>query len=1011
MSMANKHDTKPFSTSKRIALYIAIITVLFFPVKYSVFRNNSYLKNDDVYYKNINGVIVEEENLMNENFKKGKEMKFGNDYSNEQNYTEYNIIKKEPLYDKYGIDLNGYIIDGMLNIAINNDTNAKVENLNFYIPPCPNLRPVHYSENILNPVCEDLAFPLENKNNLNDLYVLRLQDITSQMKKWKNWKETNVEIPNYENISLENIVNDDYHPYDYGYDNLEKNEEEDYYNKVVQSPMDEVPDPRRRRLYSMISFDSDFSMLDLYLSEYYEIVDYFIIYESNSTFSGYKKPLYLTRTLLETNRYEKFRNKIIPVTLPILEMKQLKQKKLASPENLLAKKQVIEKGLRAVQARHGDLFFYGDLYEIPKARLLSYLKKCGGWEHLQMPIKSEYDMYGSIAFSSFFYEYSFNMAKSIENAFPGQLKLAIFDARRSLSQNTNSIPTDQKLNLEKRHVIEYNDDNNNISNTDNQKEIIVDIDSDTFIVNDDDNDDKKDDEEIINNSNNKLNDDLINDDEEKEEDEVIIIDLQDNQQYDSYVVKDNNNKDNEVNNIDYAELTKENKNSNAEIIENNKQDHVELIDNEKILLDDDQVFNIVDTEDNNIIEDEVNDINSHKYDHRNYRRNFEENTQADIDMEIYDNNNNNNNNVNNFDYVELSKGNDNYYDELIENNQQDHAELIDSEGIPIYDEVIVKESEEEEDHSKLIDDEGVPIDNDQVFDVMDDEDDNDIEKEINIIIKQKYDHRNYRRSFNNDEKNHEELIDNEGIPIYNGEVIMEREEEDHAKLIDSEGVPIDSVDDLPEKKGENILEKYMKFDIGKDDKSNQIVIYKSGWHMNSFLPNMANFLNKMKNYSKQSSFNNLSDEEKKKIIHDKIYDHRFLLSSNDPLPTIDVKLPKTDEEKYPNLYSYQLWQQINEEIKQNGSSETVNKLNDLLLHELPRQVWENPICYSYMIDREFGFSKKLWWEVIPKQEWATVDFSKLDNKILDEISPLRNTTNIANDDNINNNKRYIKEKY
>ncbi|OUM70592.1 glycosyltransferase family 17 protein, partial [Piromyces sp. E2] len=608
-----------------------------------------------------------------------------------------NSIKKEPYYDKYGIDLNEYIINGMLNKEINNSTNGKIEEWDLYTPPCPNLHPVHYSDDVLNPVCEDIGIPLYDiSNNYEGLpSIIRLHNITDQMKKWGDWlnKNSDNNLPNYRNATIDELVNDDYHPYDYGYLNLEKNEDENYYSEVIKSPMDQVPDPRRRRVFSMILFNSEFELLDLYLSEYYEIIDYFIIYESNSTFSGYKKPLYLTKTLLETNRYEKFRDKIIPVTLPVLQVEKYDQRGPGFPREHLARREIIEKGLRAAHARHGDIFIHGDLDEMPKARLLSYLKKCGGWEHLQMgigggpksmddPLSKNYfkdkkipitkDKFGqfnvdynlklSIPFTVFFFEYSFHMIQNQEIIDFFHPNLAIFDARRALGQ----LPT-------------FTNDGKN------------------------------------------LNDQTSN--------EIRI-----------------------------------------------------------------------------------------------------------------------------------------------------HA-------------------------------------------------------------------RNIRKEVYND------------VKIFNK----------RNKSFDSSN-----------------FDPYLV----------QVGFWKSGWHLSSFLPNIKQFLNKIASYSHYNYYNDLTDKEIRKEILDRIRNNYYIFGERKkPMPTLNVKIPVTDEEKYPNIYSYKLWSQIKKEYKKNGKSPTFDKLNDIVLHEIPKQVMENPICYSYMLDRNFGLTKKLWWEVIPKKNWNTVDFKKIDKATLDQISPKVNKKN------------------
>ena len=112
---------------------------------------------------------------------------------------------------------------------------------------------------------------------------------------------------------------------------------------------------------------------------------YFVIYESNRTFTGKEKPLYFTRALFETNRYEKFQDKLIPFPSEITINENI-GRGYAFPREHIARRTLIEKGLRVVHARHGDLFMHNDLDELLKPHILSRLKKCGGWEYLQAGI-------------------------------------------------------------------------------------------------------------------------------------------------------------------------------------------------------------------------------------------------------------------------------------------------------------------------------------------------------------------------------------------------------------------------------------------------------------------------------------------------------------------------------------------------------------------------------------------------------------------------------------------------
>ncbi|KAL6626041.1 glycosyltransferase family 17-domain-containing protein [Neocallimastix sp. 'constans'] len=383
----------------------------------------------------------------------------------EQSY-DLILIKGKTRKDKYGIDLNANILNGIY------------KDWDLYTPPCPNLQPVHYPESISNPKCEESSLQIPNYNNDDGRglpHSLHLHSISEQLKNWENWVKMNNTTPSYGGKTSGELVDNIYYPFDYGYTGSDTSDinDEEYYKNVINSRMDEVPDPRRRRLFSFILFNTEFDLLDVYLSEYYEIFDYFVIYESNTTFSGMAKPLFFTRTLLETNRYDKYKDKLIP--LPIVNTFDNNE---GFPKENISRRLLIENGLRSVQARHGDIFIHGDLDEMPKSHILFRLKKCGGWEHLQAGIgggpksfkeenvksylvnnennnkdyndsnnepidveltsdgryKVDYDKEISVSFLSYHYEYSFNIVKDSSMGTLCHPNLAIFDARRSLGQ-------------------------------------------------------------------------------------------------------------------------------------------------------------------------------------------------------------------------------------------------------------------------------------------------------------------------------------------------------------------------------------------------------------------------------------------------------------------------------------------------------------------------------------------------------------------------------------------------
>ncbi|OUM62835.1 glycosyltransferase family 17 protein [Piromyces sp. E2] len=380
--------------------------------------------------------------------------------------TGYVLTKGEPRIDKYGIDLNVNILKGLYSMGFDGNPHKKIEDWTLYTPPCPNLRPINHADAVINPQCESSSLQFLDYKNYKVPVSLKLNDISSQMKKFKKWKKSNKETPYYAEKGFNELLNEDYHPFDYGYEGEDTKDTDDvaYYSDLINSRMDEVPDPRRRRLFSFILFNSEFDLLDVYLSEFYEIIDYFVIYESNSTFSGQSKPLYFTRTLLETDRYDKYKDKLIPLPMEII-VNENNGRGFAMPREHLARRKVIEMGLRSVHARHGDIFMHGDLDEMPKAHIISRLKKCGGWEHLQMGIgggpksfkeknvdsyfvnqklgatvtnSGEYDVdYHSklsLGLLSWSFEYSFNIVEDKNVGTVPHPNIVIFDARRSLGQ-------------------------------------------------------------------------------------------------------------------------------------------------------------------------------------------------------------------------------------------------------------------------------------------------------------------------------------------------------------------------------------------------------------------------------------------------------------------------------------------------------------------------------------------------------------------------------------------------
>ncbi|ORX81365.1 hypothetical protein BCR32DRAFT_293309 [Anaeromyces robustus] len=703
----------------------------------------------------------------------------------------YSIVKGEPNIDKYGIDLNQYITREMYSQKIPGINT--LDNWKLYTPVCPHLEPVHYPEEILNPKCEDTGLQIVNfKNNLGRgvPHTLHLHNITNQIKNWNEWsKLDNKTVPNYYHKEVEKLIDDTYHPFDYGYYNEEETElktEEDiisYYKNVINSRMDEVPDPRHRRLFSFILFNTEFDLLDVYLTQYYEIFDYFVIYESNSTLSGLPKPLYFTRMLLETDRYNKFKDKII--TFPLFVDSVCKFHGQAFSKEHLARRQLIEMGLRAVQARHGDIFLHGDLDEFAKPHILTRIKKCGGWEHLQAGIgggpqstrekkvdsylqdeelnrKLERDKYGfpklvydrelSLGFLNWFYEYSFLIVEDTTIGTTAQPDIAIFDARRALGQ------------YPKRYNYTKSEGDGNV------------------------------------------------------------------------MVKD--------------KYTKYNRRSEQSQSQPQSQS------------------------------DQSNQSNQSE---------FPTLPQSEINSELP---------PLPLPIVELPVSNTTFKNNKIENE--------------------------------------------------------------------------------NENDNYIDPLTQPGFDPYKGYSYTQNEDD--------------------RKKGEGYLGEYVRFTTGRPLKDyydkEDTLIWSGGWHMSSFLPTIEHFVNKLLSYSHYIEYTYMSDEERKQEIINHINNKSYIFNIKSFLSKTEVVYedneilyPEDPEKGYSYDFSYETWHSFNTNINNIDVQNKYNVTTKLFNHEIPYAVWKNPICYSYMLDRQFGLTKKLWWQQIPKEEWSTVDFEKLDKEILEKIIP------------------------
>lgn len=141
------------------------------------------------------------------------------------------------------------------------------------------------------------------------------------------------------------------------------------------------------KVYDAVIFSIELDLLEIRLRELYDVVDKFIILESDLTFTGYEKPLVLTNYLNsireEDNLFSFAKDKMVVGTLTGWKMKSgegpfyYENKMRSHMDNLI----------RTEGIKDGDILIMSDVDEIPRSTVLEVYKKCQGMPdivHLQM---------------------------------------------------------------------------------------------------------------------------------------------------------------------------------------------------------------------------------------------------------------------------------------------------------------------------------------------------------------------------------------------------------------------------------------------------------------------------------------------------------------------------------------------------------------------------------------------------------------------------------------------------
>jgi hypothetical protein len=116
-------------------------------------------------------------------------------------------------------------------------------------------------------------------------------------------------------------------------------------------------------IYDCFTFFNELELLELRLEELYPVVDYFVIVESDLTFSGKPKPLYLAENL---DRFGKYADKIKLVATTADPDVNSWQREYAQRRDI---------GYGLPNARPTDIIMVSDADEIPRRSVVEKMNK------------------------------------------------------------------------------------------------------------------------------------------------------------------------------------------------------------------------------------------------------------------------------------------------------------------------------------------------------------------------------------------------------------------------------------------------------------------------------------------------------------------------------------------------------------------------------------------------------------------------------------------------------------
>ncbi|KAH6680471.1 family 17 glycosyltransferase [Halenospora varia] len=142
-----------------------------------------------------------------------------------------------------------------------------------------------------------------------------------------------------------------------------------------------------RKIYDLVMINTELEWLEIRMGQMVDQVDYFVILESDKTFTNQEKPLYVQENM---ERFKKYRHKMIVRTLDLEELgEEGTWAKERFSRNAMYE-QVIPDLTGAQQAFQGDVILVSDVDEIPRPDALKALRNCDFPKEVTMHTKMYY---------------------------------------------------------------------------------------------------------------------------------------------------------------------------------------------------------------------------------------------------------------------------------------------------------------------------------------------------------------------------------------------------------------------------------------------------------------------------------------------------------------------------------------------------------------------------------------------------------------------------------------------